>query len=439
MTLSSQAGWTAGPAAPAMREPDRLVVLDSIRGLAAFIVVIHHCLLTQPAFCEFFFSSWRVKASTGPQWLLFDTPLRLLWGGSEAVTLFYILSGLVLALPWVEGRAPRYAAYCIRRICRLYLPYCAAVAIAAGLAVWLQSRAVVPELSRWVNEMNWTHQVTPAVLLDHAVMLGHRNTLNGVIHTLIWEMRASLLFPLLIVPIVRWRLRGAVAVTLALWAAVCGLQLAYGAGGSPLDFIAWQPGMSKLGQLAIEVQGTAYYCTFFVYGSMLALNIPAIRRLSSGAAMALLAAGLLTLQGHWSYTLAVQDFMTAAGAVMIICSALPNGVVHRALSLRWLQWLGRMSFSLYLVHSPLLLASVILFGRDLPVAAILIAVPFASLVVASLFNAAVVEPSAQLGRTLAKARFHFPRLIARRSAGSADDTSRLHAGNGIVRTQESGY
>ena len=76
----------------------RLEVLDSVRGLAAFVVVIHHCLLTIPSFSNYFFSGWRATPSNGFEWLMFDTPARLLWAGYEAVTLFYVLSGLVLAL-----------------------------------------------------------------------------------------------------------------------------------------------------------------------------------------------------------------------------------------------------------------------------------------------------------------------------------------------------
>lgn len=71
-------------------EPNRLVVFDSIRGVSAFLVVIDHCLLTQPAFSDYFFSNWKIETGTTTERLFFDTPLRLVWGGTEAVTLFYV-------------------------------------------------------------------------------------------------------------------------------------------------------------------------------------------------------------------------------------------------------------------------------------------------------------------------------------------------------------
>ncbi len=179
------------------------------------VVVVHHCLLTQPAFSDYFFSTWRTAASTPPEYLLFHTPLRIVWDGYEAVTLFYVLSGLVLMLPWVEGRPPGYVAYCVKRICRIYLPYCAAIAGAATLAMLLIRSANVPGASDWVNHMTWSNPVTPVMLVDHALMIGHYNTINGVIHSLIWKMRVSLLFPVLVLPLMRWKAKGAAGACVA--------------------------------------------------------------------------------------------------------------------------------------------------------------------------------------------------------------------------------
>ena len=112
-----------------MNKIGRIEALDSVRGIAAFIVVIHHCFLMRPVYSDFFFSNWKTPATGLVSWIFLYTPARIVWAGYEAVTLFYVLSGLVLALPWVEGRPPDYKKFAIRRMCRLYIPY--AVAIAA--------------------------------------------------------------------------------------------------------------------------------------------------------------------------------------------------------------------------------------------------------------------------------------------------------------------
>lgn len=382
-------------------EPNRLVVLDCIRGIAALVVVVHHCLLTQPAFSNFFFSNWCTEAGSPVEQLMFHTPMRIVWDGYEAVTLFYVLSGLVLALPWVEGRPPTYLSYAVKRICRIYLPYCAAVGIAAMLNSTLNSYSTVPGLSLWVNDMTWTHPVYLHVLLDHAFMIGHYNSVNGVIHSLIWEMRVSLLFPLLIIPIARWRMWGALWVAVALTLLIGAIQFVYGGDGPALDLV--QPGSvsGKIGRFALELQWTAYYGYFFVLGSVLANYLGVLRRLRR-ISWLLLAAGLLTIQGHWSHLHAAQEFMVAIGSALIIMSALPHGPIHAVLSHRWLRWVGRISYSLYLVHVPLLLAAVILLHNIMPMAAILIAVPFASLLVGWGFHEWVAEPCARLGKQLSK-------------------------------------
>ena len=118
--------------------------------------------------------------------------------------------------------------------------------------------------------------------------------------------------------------------------------------------------------------------------------------------MLLLASGLLLFQGHWTFAMAAQEFVVALGASLIIVAALPPGPVHAVLSHRWLQWVGRISYSLYLVHVPLLLAAVIVLHDALPIWAILLAVPPASLLLGWLFHVVVAEPCVRLGHRLAR-------------------------------------
>ena len=112
-----------------MTKIGRIEALDSVRGIAAVIVVIHHCFLVQPVYSNFFFSHYKTNAGGVISSIFLHSPLRIVWAGYEAVTLFYVLSGLVLALPWIEGRPVEYRTFAIRRMCRLYIPYAVAIAI----------------------------------------------------------------------------------------------------------------------------------------------------------------------------------------------------------------------------------------------------------------------------------------------------------------------
>jgi peptidoglycan/LPS O-acetylase OafA/YrhL len=386
----------------------RIEALDSVRGIAAFIVVIHHCFLTRAVYSDFFFSHWKTHATGLVSWIFLYTPARIVWAGYEAVTLFYVLSGLVLALPWVEGKAPEYKKFAMRRMCRLYIPYMVGIAAAGVLNVVLFQHAYVSGASGWVNSMTWTNPVTPYVLFDHIALIGHHATINGVTHTLIWEIRVSLLFPLIIVPIYRWGVRGALAVLAFLLALIVGLQLLYGDIGAVGNLLVGRPNQSLLNKSAFELQWTAYYACFFVFGSLLAARLREIRLLFSRAGswlgFVLLGSGLLVFQGHWSQWHAVQEFMVAVGSVLILCAALAPGGVEKMLLKRFPRYLGKLSFSLYLVHLPVILALTIFTHGALSLPLLILIVVPVSIALADVFDRLVTAPSATLGHRLTQAR-----------------------------------
>jgi peptidoglycan/LPS O-acetylase OafA/YrhL len=384
----------------------RIAALDSVRGIAAFIVVIHHCFLTRAVYSNFFFTQWKTPADSLASWIFLFTPARIVWAGYEAVTLFYVLSGLVLALPWVEERPPEYRMYAIRRMCRLYIPYVVGIVLAGVLNIVLLQHAYVNGASQWVNSMTWTNPVTPFVMFDHFAIIGHHATINGVTHTLIWEIRVSLLFPLIIMPIMRWGLRGALGVLACLVGVIVGLQLIYGDLSTLGNLLLSAKGQSLPHKLVIELQWTAYYACFFVFGSVLAARLREIRQFFSRAGswlgFVLLGAGLLVFQGHWSQLHAVQEFMVAVGSVLILGAALAPGSVERLLLMRFPRYLGRLSFSLYLVHVPVILSLTILTHGALSLPLLILIVVPVSIVLADIFDRLVTAPSANLGHRLTR-------------------------------------
>jgi peptidoglycan/LPS O-acetylase OafA/YrhL len=390
-----------------MSRAGRIDVLDSVRGLAAFIVVIHHCFITRPVYSDFFFTHWQTGA-TGPiSWIFLYTPARLVWSGYEAVTLFYILSGLVLALPWMEGRAPGYRDFAIRRMFRLYIPYVVAIILAGALNLFFLHRAAVAGASKWVNEMTWTHPVTLSVIIDHLALIGHHATINGVTHTLIWEIRVSLIFPLLIWPLMRWGYRGALGLLAVLVALIVGLQVFFGDIHGLGDLLISAKNQSLMTRAAFELQWTAYYSCFFVFGSLMAAHLEEIRgffaRFGGWLGFVFLVSGLLIFQGHWSQWHAVQELMVAVGSILIMAASLSRGAIENALLHRFPRYLGKISFSLYLVHVPLVLALTILTHNALPLPVLIAIVVPVSIGLAVVFDRFVTVPSAALGYRMAQA------------------------------------
>jgi peptidoglycan/LPS O-acetylase OafA/YrhL len=84
--------------------------LDSLRGLAALTVFFGHF--------------WGAKLKMSFFEGLSKTPFSFLLNGGAAVMFFFVLSGFVLSLPFVNGDKPlNLAAFYIKRLLRIY-PAC---------------------------------------------------------------------------------------------------------------------------------------------------------------------------------------------------------------------------------------------------------------------------------------------------------------------------
>jgi peptidoglycan/LPS O-acetylase OafA/YrhL len=105
-------------------------------------------------------------------------------------------------------------------------------------------------------------------------------------------------------------------------------------------------------------------------------------------------------QGHWSQWRVAQEFMVAVGSVLILCAALAPGGVEKMLLARFPRYLGKLSFSLYLVHVPVVLALTIFTHGSLPLPLLILIVVPVSIALADVFDRLVTAPSATLGHRL---------------------------------------
>ena len=114
----------AGPDAfPPVAAGGRFAALDSLRGVAALMVLAFHCwkigLFEQPA-------GWAAH-------LWYWTPLNWLIIGRPWVILFFVLSGFVLSIALERaGASQGYAGFVLRRMCRIYLPFAASILFSAA-------------------------------------------------------------------------------------------------------------------------------------------------------------------------------------------------------------------------------------------------------------------------------------------------------------------
>ncbi|MGN8030867.1 acyltransferase family protein [Pseudomonas sp. 22189] len=371
-------------------QESRYESLDGLRGIAALVVVFAHAMLMQPFFWALHYGPHDGQRSQ-IETLIADSPIRLLWGGDNAVILFFVLSGFVLTLPWTNGRQLSYGSYLISRFCRIYLPYLAAMIISLILAVTIGG-AKIPGASEWVNLYAWANNYYWLDIPSMLLMLGNdfSTWINNPTWSLVWEMRVSLLFPLLVFPVIRWRMAGVVAVAAGLWVALAVSQAVAAANPSEA---------AMLGRPHL----TFYYAAFFLMGAVLAYYRDVLIRLSSlgggDVSVLMIIVGLWIWFTNWA---AQAELMKGVGAALIIVASVSAGLPRQFLTTAPVQWLGRVSYSLYLVHVPILLVAEYSLFQYLPHSTIaLIAIP-AALVIAELFYRAVEGPTHRFGRYLVK-------------------------------------
>ena len=364
----------------------RFKSLDSLRGLAALAVVFHHCLLTLPA---------SVRGHGSVAWWMTATPLRLLVDGSGAVLLFFVLSGFVLAASIQSGLAKDpdgfdYGRFAAKRFLRIYPPFAFAVFVSAGLYLLIQP-VPVEGLSAWFNTQSWAYPVAPAMLAGHLLMTDqHRDmSLINVMWSLVHELRISLIFPLIFFGM---RARPAVTLTIA-------AILSAGA-----NYALSQGGLSPLVQ---TLCGTTQYGLMFAAGTLLYLNSQTISAwMAKTGPWASVAA--IVLGGYLFFlprTLPVLSlWATGLAAMLYVIAAFGSGALVKLLSGKVLSWLGQVSYSLYLLHLPVLLTVFHLFSGKAPLGVLLAATVGISLIAAHLSYRWIEQPSMALGRWATKVR-----------------------------------
>jgi peptidoglycan/LPS O-acetylase OafA/YrhL len=362
--------------------------LDSLRGIAALLVVLHHVWLLGA-----------IRPDSVWEWrLLRYSPLRMILEGRPPVILFFVLSGFVLAHALLR-RQTGYRDFAIRRFTRIYPPFALAILVSAAGYALLDPGAMRP-FSGWFGTL-WQGGYRLPTVLGRLLMAGDgRDGLDPVIWSLVHELRIALLLPVLLwIGRRHWvaLLAGSLAVQ---WlAAPFGIDAATGAACR--TWLSCRPYWgSSLGDSFLV---STYFIVFFVLGIGIALHRARLgallARLPVWAAPALLVAALGLLSG----LPAADDLVFGAGAGLLILLALEGPGFGRALGIAPLPWLGRISYSLYLIHLPVFLA--VIYGLPAVPAGLRVAllVPL-SLLAAWLFHRAVEAPAQELGRLLTTRR-----------------------------------
>jgi peptidoglycan/LPS O-acetylase OafA/YrhL len=316
------------PDAPAATEPDsghRLEYLDSIRGLAAFVVLLRHTIGT------FAWPDWIFQWE---RWPILNNFLD----GRSAVTMFFVLSGYVLAAPYlspvVGGAAPRklfLPTFYLRRFTRIWIPWAAIFAFSAlAQAVLFRQWSIDPAVSSWMAQF-WREPLTwPNVLRqcgfflhDPLRLLLPQDWSLGV------ELKGSLLVPLFLLLIRKH------------------------------TFFFW----AFLGLLLFAIPTGAYYVSFGAGVLVARYGASILARLDTGCGSwkwAFFTAGCLFYQARYiaSFFWQAEDLLvdkivwcvTSVACACFLFSCIALRPLQKILLHRWLTNFGRISYSVYLLQ-----------------------------------------------------------------------------------------
>ena len=335
----------------------RLRELDALRGLAALAVSVQHVVL--------------LTGSAGAVLALVElTPLNALFDGTRAVLFFFVLSGFVLAVPFFRGVVSP-TGFVAKRAARIYPAYWFALIVSIGV----YALSANPHLTLY-SVANFA-----SLLTDYTAQ-----TYNVVFWSLVQEMRLSILFPLLILPIVKLPWRWVLA-------------------GSATLVVAGFFGEEVVGGPIVGLSATVFYAFFFVIGALAAKHIDQlvaiVRSMSPrGAAMWLaLAVIVYATMPVTGIGVPVEKAAVGVACVGIMVLALGWPAFSRFLLVPALQFVGRISYSYYLLHLPVSQLVRHLFHDQFPIITPVVAIA-GSLLLAWAAYRWIEIPSIHLGHRL---------------------------------------
>lgn len=315
------------------REKAHVLPLDSIRGIAATSVVIHHLLLMPTFLAAFPHNAWIDCSFFRSAWLLVD--------------LFFVLSGIVMSLSYVESDFGRFSLreFMVRRLARVY-PLHLVMLVANLLFRLLRISLVMAGIvvaAPAAFEVNNAYSFVLNVFLLHSIGFVDYLSWNAPSWSISVEFYTYLVFGLIVLFAQRMR-------SLLWFYVLCGL-LAVGS----LVFIIF-----VLEKRSIELQtdfGLLRCFVGFFLGVMMVRIVDRLRIkprvavqgvLQFGAIIASFVLVSLAETNPGATFLAPVMFAILLGSLLAFPDAL---LMPRILVAKPLIWLGRRSYSIYMVHA----------------------------------------------------------------------------------------
>jgi peptidoglycan/LPS O-acetylase OafA/YrhL len=311
---------------------ERLTHLDGLRGLAAFAVLL----------CHLVSSFFPLQMGT---FFLFQTPFEIFFSGGLAVSVFFCLSGFVLSIKFIqEKRIGPLFPLLVKRYIRLALPVLLSVLLACFLLtnsfVYNQTIGRMTQSTEFLMKI-YTFQpswIDALVNGFFSAFLPMGTQYNVVLWTMAYEFVGScIIYSLLVVfSIFHWKYRGY-------------FYLGLGVLFINSFFLCFIVGMVCAEVYANELIKVTKIQCFVLFLSAIYLGtypqgLPTVLFIPLNAMMGNLPA----------VSLPRDTFAHILSATLLLITVLYSVELRSLLSSRFCRFLGRVSFSLYLVHISLI-------------------------------------------------------------------------------------
>ena len=340
----------------------KLQYIEGLRGLAACqVILLHYCSAFLPFLAHLrapVHYAWEKELSLSPLFLLLD--------GYSAVNLFFILSGFVLAPSFMRSEKT-FLQLVTKRFLRLFIPIFSAFTVALALFLLVpdaKSDAATLSQSGWLVSQAHNPFTLMSLMRDallNSMLIGYDGSslldyfpnppgilvptksslaLNAPTWSLHVEFWGSML--VLALAVLRRYVDGA-------WFSAIFVLVALMAGTSHYILFLF-------GFLLYQIRGTLLgrrHVIFAFLGAALVLSgfYVCISKNVSVVSVVLIGLRHITLLSAQSNF----NWQSQVGAMLIFAGVMLNFQLRSFLSVRIVQWLGKVSFSVYLLHFPILL------------------------------------------------------------------------------------
>lgn len=335
--------------------PPKLAFIEGMRGIAACqVILLHYCAAFLPALA-------RVGGASHFAWeqALARSPLFVLIDGYSAVYLFFVMSGFVLAGSFL--RTPRrFHLLAAKRLLRLFVPVAAAFLVGVLLLAALpQARAAALQYagSDWLAALGHNPMTGAALLRDgllHSMLVGYQGSsifagaaapIATAINAPTWTLHAEFWGSMLVLALAQAYRRLPPPL---FWCGFAALAMALGTSHFSLFLLGFFLYARHQTLLAARGQAALFGgAMLFALGLAICVmkDIGALSAIDAGAH----ALGLSSAQSdfHWQ---------SQAGAALMFTGAMLCAPLRRWFGSAPAQWLGKLSFSVYLLHFPILLS-----------------------------------------------------------------------------------